>query len=103
MPRLPAVGTAIHHAYLSHVAVDGDDPEAFFHLLTSALGDAARVGYTFLAVGLAERHPLLKVVRRLGCRLEYRSLLYMVYWSDETGAVPMLDPSRVPHVEVATL
>jgi hypothetical protein len=103
MPRLPAIGTTIHHAYLSHVAVDGDDPEVFLHLLTSALTDAARSGYAFLVAGLAERHPLLKVVRRLGCRLEYRSLLYLVYWPDEANAVPRLDPLRVPHVEVATL
>src|SRR5262245_10177189 len=32
-PRLPAPGRALPHAYLSHVAVDGDDPSVFDRLL----------------------------------------------------------------------
>lgn len=101
-PRLPAPGTPLPHAYLSHVAVDGDDEGVFERLMGAILGDAARRGFACVIAGFAERHPLLRVARRrLGVR-EYPSLLQLVHRDDGRSAVARLD-GRVPHVEVALL
>ncbi len=97
-PRLPDVGTALPHAYLSHLAVDGDDPARFEALLAAALREAGRRRLAYLLLGLSVRHPLLPVARRFRRSREYRSLLHLVH----RGAPPELD-GRVAHLEVATL
>jgi hypothetical protein len=97
-PRLPDVGVALPHAYLSHLAIDDDDPAVFEALLAAALREAGRRGLAYLAAGFSQRHPLLAVARRLRRCREYRSLLHVVHG----GPPPELD-GRVAHVEVATL
>jgi hypothetical protein len=101
-PRLPAPGRALPHAYLSHVAVDGDDTSVFERLLAAVLAEARRRGYAYVVAGFAERHPFLAVVRRR-CRVrEYGSVLHVVHGADGAHAASILD-GRVPHVEVALL
>jgi hypothetical protein len=101
-PTLPEPGTALPHAYLSHVAVDGDDTMVFGRLLDAILDEARRRRYSYVVAGFAERHPFLAVVRGRGRAREYASLLYVVHGEDGALAASRLD-GRMPHVEVALL
>lgn len=99
-PRLPAPGEPLPHAYLSHVAVDGDDPGVFAALLAAARRAAAG-RFLYMVAGFAERHPFLAACGRRARR--YRSVLYAVCCREEgTAAVAALD-GRIPHLEVALL
>ena len=102
LPRLPAVGAVLSQMYLSHLAVDDDDPEVFVSLATVARHEAARRGAETLLVGMSENHPLRNRLRRRFRHLEYRSILYLVHWDDGQRAATALD-GRPVHVELATL
>jgi hypothetical protein len=105
-PRLPAVGAALPHAYVSHVAVDDDDPEVFATLWAAAR-DAAAGRFLYLVAGFAERHPFVAVIRRRA--RAYRSVIYAVCWergreaAAVLSAIRALDRRRIPHLEVALL
>ncbi len=101
-PQLPEIGGRLNVGYVSHLAVDNDDPELFDDLLADAHARAADRGLAYLALGLSSRHPLLRVAKkRYGGR---RSLatLYAVHWDDGAAAADALD-GRVAHYEVALL
>jgi hypothetical protein len=99
-PRLPAAGETLPHAFVSHVAVDGDDPEIFAALFAAARRAAAG-RFLYLVAGFAARHPFLPVLRRRA--REVQSVLYAVCWGEEgSKAVAALD-GRMPHLEVALL
>jgi hypothetical protein len=101
-PRLPDPGATLPHAYLSHVAVDGDDIAVFGRLLCGVLDEARRRRHCYLVAGFSERHPFLAAVRRR-CRVrEYPSVLHLVHGEDGARAASRLD-DRVAHVEVALL
>jgi hypothetical protein len=99
-PRLPDPGSPLPHAYLSHVAVDGDDLHLFQALIESACAAAHAAGHAYLILGLAAHHPWLPWLRRRFRAREYPSALHTVSWGD--GAGPALD-DRLPHVEAALL
>jgi hypothetical protein len=101
-PPLPDPGTALPHAYLSHVAVDGDDTAVFEGLLCAVLDEARRRRHSYVVAGFAERHPFLAVVRRRCRAREHASLLHVVHGEEGARAASRLD-GRVPHVEVALL
>jgi hypothetical protein len=96
--RLPAVGQPLAQVYLSHVAIDEDNPHVLAALLAAAMNDARRTGLDHAAIGFAARHPLSEVVRRFDRCREYVSVLYTVHWDNP----PALD-GRIPHPEVALL
>jgi hypothetical protein len=100
-PRFPDPGQPLRQAYLSHLAIDADDPAAFDALLNAALGLAAAKGCDYLITALSNRHPLMRAHRRWPHRA-IRSVVYAVHWDDGRDAVERLE-NRVPHVEVATL
>lgn len=106
IPRLPPVGTKLNIAYLSHVAVDDDDPDVFAALLGCACGSGDRwrddLGHRNFVLGLSERHPLLRAVPRMFRRHMYRTNLYVVHWDDGRAAAAGLD-DRVCQPEVALL
>jgi hypothetical protein len=99
-PRLPAPGSILPHAYLSHIAVDGDDPAIFQALIESACAEAREAGYAYLVLGLATRHPWLLWLRRRFRAREYPSILYTVHWGDREE-IPLDD--RLPYLEAALL
>lgn len=101
-PELPDPGSLLPHAWISHVAVDGDNPEVFQTLIEAAYAEARDRGYVYLITGFAARHPWLPWLRRRFRPREYASVLYAVHWEDGTGAVEALD-GRMPHVEAAIL
>jgi hypothetical protein len=101
-PRLPDPGEILPHAYVSHLAVDGDDPGIFASLIETAYAEARARRYASVVIGLAARHPWLPWLRRRFRPREYASVLYAVHWPDGADAVAALD-RRLPHVEVALL
>ena len=103
MKRLPAPGARLKSAFVSHVAVDDDDPEVMLALLAAVRDTAAARGLDYLVLGLAEGRPLLDAIREnVPCRT-YASLIYQVTWPNEhAAAVPPLDARRL-HPEAAIL
>ncbi len=101
-PVLPEVGRPLRMAYLSHMAIDGDDAQVLLPLIRGASARARDRGIRYLTLGLSSRNPMLEAVRQAFTPREYGSALYAVHWEDGTDAVRSLD-SRPCHVEVATL
>lgn len=101
-PRLPDPGTALPHAYLSHVAVDDDDTVVFERLLYAILSEAHRRRHAYVVAGFAEHHPFLSVIRRRAHGREYASVLHVVHRDDAASAAARLD-GRPVHTEVALL
>ncbi|HSS48321.1 MAG TPA: hypothetical protein VLX28_05185, partial [Thermoanaerobaculia bacterium] len=98
-PRLPDPGHALPHAYLSHLAVDGDDPEIFRALVEAAYAEARARRYVYVVTGLAARHPWNAWLEKRFKPRAYASILYAVLWENEVVALD----GRMPHVEVALL
>ena len=98
-PRLPEPGQRLPHAYISHLAVDGDDPEIFHELIEAAYAEARARRYVYVVTGLAARHPWKDWLEKRFKPRAYASLLYAVLWEDEA----MILDGRMPHVEVALL
>src|SRR5258706_1277566 len=97
-PRLPEPGNALPHAYLSHLAVDGDDSEIFRALVEAAYAEARAKRYVYVVAGLAARHEWNAWLEKRFQPPVYTSVLYAVLWDAGTA----LD-GRMPHVEVALL
>jgi hypothetical protein len=104
-PRLPEPGEALAHAYLSHVAVDEDDPEIFQALLEAAYAEAKTRGLAYVILGFAAGHPWLPWLERRFRPRRYESVLYAVDWGDGAEATTEIEAldGRLPHVEVALL
>jgi hypothetical protein len=101
-PRLPDPGETLPHAYISHVAVDEDDPDIFHSLVESAHEEACRRRYAYAVIGFAAGHPWLRWLQRRFHARRYESMLYTVDWGEGAAAVEALD-GRLPHVEAALL
>jgi hypothetical protein len=101
MPRLPPAGSPLAQVYLSHVAVDNDDPANFRSLLAAGLTVARRRGFDIALTGFATAHPFAAILQRRRAAI-YRSLLHTVHWQDGAAAADALAP-RLPHVEIAVL
>jgi hypothetical protein len=96
---LPSPGNALPLAFLSHLAVDEDDPSVFAPLVSAALTQAHRASRVrWLALGLSAGHSLLTVARRFKPS-EYVSVLYTVHQEEPR----FVADDRVPHVEIALL
>ena len=101
-PGLPAIGAPLSHAYVSHLAVDEDDEEIFGVLLAHAYNVALERGHAFAIVGLAARHPFLRLVTRAHRAWTYSSILYAACWEECADMLARID-SRIPHLEVGLL
>ncbi len=101
MPRLPPPGSPLAQVYLSHVAVEDDDPAVFRSLLAAGLTLARRRGFEVALTGFAARHPFAAEVQRHRAA-SYRSVLHLVHRQE---AQPLIEamPQRLPHVEIAVL
>jgi hypothetical protein len=91
LPRLPSIGTALRQAYVSHLAIDDDDPDVLNVLLHGLLTTAADRNLDQLLIGLMERNPWLDLIRRRLRPLEYHSLLYLAHWPEEAAPLRLLD------------
>jgi hypothetical protein len=101
-PRLPAVGQTLANAFVSHLSVAPDEPDALINLLAElrALGAQRRI--ELLTLGFASNDPHLNTVRRNFRSREYRSRLYVVRWPKIGRPASDLD-ARVLAPEVALL
>lgn len=101
-PRLPAVGSTLAHAFVSHLAADPEESGALTALMTRLRTFAAGRGIEFLTVGFAANDSRLASLRRnFRCR-EYRSRIYLVRWPGLGGSAQELD-GRCLGPEVALL
>ncbi len=100
-PALPDEGALLRASNLSLVCIRDDDPGVLAALLNSIHAEY-RGRYGWLMMGLHERDPLSRAVRRW-TSLRYASRLYAVYWDDGRPVIEGLAPEYVPHLEVATL
>jgi hypothetical protein len=100
-PALPAPGSCLPVAFLSHLAVDDDDAEVFEALLYAGLARAASRGAEHAILGLAELNPLTPTAMR-GRPRSYRSRAYLVSWSEGEAAAERVAAGTL-HLEVAIL
>jgi hypothetical protein len=101
MPRLPPPGSPLAQVYLSHVAVEGDDPTVFRSLLAAGLTLARRRGFEVALTGFAAGHPFAAEVRRHRAA-SYRSLLHLVHRQEAQPLIEAMAP-RLPHPEIAVM
>ena len=79
-PRLPAAGTALASAFVSHLGIRTVEENKLVELIGNLRTPTYRRGIEHLTCGFAANDPrLAEVRRRFGCR-EYRSQLYVVHW-----------------------
>jgi hypothetical protein len=79
-PRLPAVGTALASAFVSHLGIRTVEKNKVVELIGNLRTPAYQRGIEHLTLGFAANDPRLAQVRsRFACR-EYRSQLYVVHW-----------------------
>jgi len=101
-PRLPAPGAYLESAFLSHAAVEPDDPDTLVALIRQACWHALERGLDYVMIAFAERNPLSAVIRKRFLCHSYVSMIYVVYWEDGASEASKLD-GRLPHPEMAIL
>ncbi|HXI72548.1 MAG TPA: hypothetical protein VNN22_19570 [Verrucomicrobiae bacterium] len=101
-PRLPAAGSVLAHAFVSHLAVEPENPDALIALIAKLRMCAAGRRIGFLMLGLAANDPRLTLLRRKFNGREYRSRIYVVRWPGLGGSASELD-GRCHGPEVALL
>jgi len=99
-PKLPAIGSRVPIAYISHFAFEPDRPDLGTALVRALRGRVAGRGTGLLAIGFAAGHPLLDTLRREFPVRAYTSRIFRVQWH---GSPEVALDSRTPHLEVATL
>jgi len=102
VPRLPPVGTPLSYCFVSHLAVDHDDPHIFASLLRAAYNATYRRGFNYFLLGMAEINPLRPMLTKRYLHITYPSQIYLMSWEDGLEAVAQVDP-RIPGLEIAIL
>ena len=102
LPYLPKVGEPLRQVYLSHAAVDDDDPQVLVRLVAAALQEARRRGSTLALLGMARRDPMFAAVSAAFRARRYDNQLYLVHWPEGAAAAESLD-DRLPHLEIGLL
>lgn len=102
LPHLPPVGAVLDTLYLSHVAVDEDDPAVLLALVGDAAVQARDHGFGHATLGLSGRGGLARAVQAAFPAQEYRSQVYLVHWEDGAAAAAAIEPGPT-HLEVAVL
>ena len=100
--RLPAVGSILSHAFLSHLALAANKPEALVEIVSNLCSLAKGRGIEFLTAGFAANDPRLPVLRGKFHFREYASRIYLVRWPDLGGSARELE-TRCLAPEVALL
>ena len=94
-PRLPAAGSILAHAFISHLAMDPLKPDSLIPLVATFQTLAKQRGIEFLTFGFNAADPRLVLLRRhFRCR-EYRSRIYVVRWPSLGGSARELDGRRL--------
>jgi hypothetical protein len=102
LPRLPAIGSRLEFAYLSHAAIDDDRAEILYALIAEQIRRAHQRGLDYVIAGFPKDHAFHPVIQRQFARRTYSSTLYIAHWDDGAGFAESLD-GRIPQPEVAVL
>jgi hypothetical protein len=84
-PALPAVGSTLAHATVSHLATSANQQEVLADLIRALFPLARSKGIEWLTLGFAATDLRLAVVQTHFAAREYRSRLYRVRWPDLPG------------------
>lgn len=101
-PRLPEIGSALSHVYVSHLAARSDQPELTECLVNLVRASNSARSADYVVIGFDSRDPRLAHLRRVFRVREYVSRIYAVYWEDGAAFARNLD-ERLFAPEVATL
>jgi hypothetical protein len=97
---LPSPGDALQSLTAACIAIEGNDPEIFKHILHKIMQDKYASGKTILLVGLMEGDSLLDVVRKY-FHMPARSCIYGLHWG---GTDPVSKfTNRLPYAELGSL
>jgi hypothetical protein len=103
-PLLPKIGQPLAHAFASHLATDEGRDDVLIALLQNLCTLARRRGLHFVTAGFAANDPRLRVVLdRFRPPRTYRSVLYVLHWSDGAALAKSIDLARPAAPEVALL
>ena len=101
-PDLPPVGSPIRQVMLSHLAIADEAPEVCDALLDAALSEAARQGHGAAILGMAAERGLAASVRKRRGAIEYRTMLYLVFWPGSEKSAAAIEGS-LPHPDIGLL
>ncbi len=102
-PMLPKCGTELKSCFISHIAIDEDDPEIFKALLVKCHNVLVNKDIEYMVIGFSDNHPLDEVVASSFRSIPVYSRLYLVSW-DEDGIDPIkIVDNRIPSIEAAIL
>lgn len=87
-PRLPAVGTSLAYAFISHLAVPPDRADWLLDLLAVFGREAAAQRLDYIILGFSESDSRLATLRSHLKAREYRSRLYSVAWREDGAPAP---------------
>jgi hypothetical protein len=99
---LPAVGQTLANAFVSHLNVAPDEPDALIALTAELRSLAAQRQIEILTLGFAANDSRLATIRQSFRVREYHSRLYVVRWPEIGGAAGDLD-ARIFAPETALL
>jgi hypothetical protein len=100
--RLPAVGQTLANAFVSHLNVAPDEPDALIALTAELRRLAAQRQIEILTLGFAANDSRLATIRGSFRIREYHSRFYVVRWPKIGGAARDLD-ARILAPETALL
>lgn len=98
--QLPAVGSLLRFALISHLAIDGDDPDLFHSLIAAACGEAKRRRLDYIALVLSKSDPLTDVLRGFVRAWELPVQLLAILWGGADKELAAIDagPIRPGHL-----
>ena len=101
-PHLPTVGQTFRYAFLSHLALEENDPQILGTLVDFILASVAQGDLDALVIAFPTDHPLLPFIKRCYTPHSLRSLIYTVHYeaSSNLGNLAHQEP---PYLEAATL
>jgi hypothetical protein len=102
IPALPAKGSELAFAYLSHVAADDDDPDVVISLVAAGRRAARSRGLDYITLGVSTASPVYVSVCRTFPHRSYSSVLYAACWPGGEPVIKALD-GRPSHPEMAIL
>lgn len=93
--QLPAVGSPLRFASISHLAIDGDDPGLFHSLIAAACGEARRRRLDYIALVLNGNDPLADALRSFVRTWELPVKLLAVLWGDAQKELEAIDAGPI--------
>jgi hypothetical protein len=97
----PPLRTEINYFPICMVAVEDNNPELFYEMLSYIYNDNIGKGYDYFLVGLHSTDPLCAAMKKFSA-ICISSRSYVASWEDGLDDISKID-KRVPYLEVASL